>query len=537
MIVRGTLLIALALAALLGVLPAGASAAPGTEWTSHTTPVVGTWQGVAYGNGIFVAVANGGTDAHVMTSPDGITWTARTAPEGNWEGIAFGNGLFVAVSGSSDPTANRVITSPDGITWTARTPADDTGWDDVTWGGGQFVAVGFSGSGNRVMTSPDGITWTGHAAAAAVQWHAVTYANGLYVAVAGRAGSIPTRVMTSPDGVTWTSRTSTNLNNWYAVTYGAGLFVALSGSYDNGDQVMTSPDGVTWTARTAASLTKWRSVVYAEGEFVAVGLYDVNISTATVMTSPDGITWTPQTAASNDDWKSLAYESGVFVAVAMGGTGDRLMTSGLMVPGAPTTPTAIAGNRQATVMVSRGTTGGAPASYTVTALPGGRTCVITAPATSCVMTGLTNRTAYTFTATATNATGTSGASAASTAVTPRGPLVVRTRVTASAITSSFTAAEPGTVAQHAVRTGSSTRAAGITVCSTTRKIAKPDRATLTCALTAAARRLRQQGAVRVMLTTTLTLADGSTLVSSKALILPRTAILKASPTLPSAVTG
>ena len=34
-----------------------------------------------------------------MTSPDGITWTARSAAEANnWNSVTYGNGLFVAVS-------------------------------------------------------------------------------------------------------------------------------------------------------------------------------------------------------------------------------------------------------------------------------------------------------------------------------------------------------------------------------------------------------------------------------------------------------
>ena len=51
-----------------------------------------------------------------MTSPDGITWTARAATEANqWTSVIYGKGLFVAIA--YDGT-NRVMTSPDGITWT-----------------------------------------------------------------------------------------------------------------------------------------------------------------------------------------------------------------------------------------------------------------------------------------------------------------------------------------------------------------------------------------------------------------------------------
>ncbi|CAN1545076.1 hypothetical protein MCEMAEM6B_01949 [Mycobacteriaceae bacterium] len=52
---------------------------------------------------------------------------------------------------------NRVMTSPDGVTWTAQTPAANNSWNSVVWGGpaGQekFVAVAVSGTNNRVMTS------------------------------------------------------------------------------------------------------------------------------------------------------------------------------------------------------------------------------------------------------------------------------------------------------------------------------------------------------------------------------------------------
>ena len=89
-------------------------------------------------------------------------------------------------------------------------------------------------------------------------------------------------------------------------------------------------------------------------------------------------------------------------------------------PGTPGTPTAEAGDASANITVVRGS-GDAPTSYTVTTAPGGASCTVTPPASSCRITGLTNGTDYTFSSTATNAAGTSGVSVSSSVVRPTAP--------------------------------------------------------------------------------------------------------------------
>ena len=124
----------------------------GINWTIRTSAANNQWYSVAYGNGLWVAVASSGTGNRVMTSPDGINWTIRTsAADNSWNSVAYGNGLWVAVSTTG--TGNRVMTSPDGITWTSRTSAADNAWLSVAYDNGLWVAVSSSGTGNRVMTS------------------------------------------------------------------------------------------------------------------------------------------------------------------------------------------------------------------------------------------------------------------------------------------------------------------------------------------------------------------------------------------------
>ena len=112
---------------------AASGSVAGPAWTAQTAAAGNSWDSVTYGNGLFAAVSTLGTP-HVMTWPDGVTWTLGHADE-FLVSVTYGNGLFVAV-GIKD-----VMTSPDGITWTAQTPAEANAWDGVTYANGLFVAV------------------------------------------------------------------------------------------------------------------------------------------------------------------------------------------------------------------------------------------------------------------------------------------------------------------------------------------------------------------------------------------------------------
>ena len=417
-------------------MPATASAVTGETWTLRPSAADNEWIGVTYGNGLFVAVSQTGSGNRVMTSPDAITWTVRLSPQNNtaWRAVTYGDGRFVAVGNSG--TGDRVMTSEDGITWTTRTSPVDQPWEGVAYANGRFVAVGSNAaalSDDRVMTSPDGLTWTIRQAAARVYWRAVTHAGGQFVAVGGQGSGITSRVraMTSQDGVTWTTGPEPNPapGNFYDVAFGNGAYVAVGSGGANGAAIMTSPDGTTWTDRTSpvgTTTQQWRGVAFGNGRFVVVGQRETGV-TSSIITSTDGINWTAQATPAFNQWYGLTYANDMFVSVAQSGTGNRVMTSGVLAPAVPATPVASAGDARATVTVSPGMlglgTGGAATRFTVTASPGGATCAVQASVGgACEVTGLANGTPYTFTATATNGAGTSTASGASAAVTPVGPV-------------------------------------------------------------------------------------------------------------------
>ena len=274
------------------------------------------WEAVAYGSGKFVAVASSGSGNRVMTSTNGTYWTLRTsASDGNWQGITYADNQFVAVG------SNAVMTSPDGITWTSRT-APTGEWQAITNCGGLYVATATWGS-NYVMTSTNGSDWT-------VRTPAHTWSHD---AVACSA-SVPRFVSVSQFGRGWSS--ADGISNWSiqnpgaivdirTVAFGAGRFSWLEYSTNSGNRYGAySTNGVNWTNTASAPANQWKYITYGGNKFIAVAEGGVNSRSAY---STDGANWTLGSSVPNNSWQGVAYGAGKYVAVANSGTGNRVMTS------------------------------------------------------------------------------------------------------------------------------------------------------------------------------------------------------------------
>ncbi len=128
-----------------------ATSTDGINWTQQLY----SNEGVAYfgsnditfGNGLFVVVSDYSEDAQgneltqnmVWTSPDAVNWTLRDTPEGYWYSVTYGDGSFAAVGYSGSP--NSLMTSNDGITWTANANLPNENWNAIEYINGQFFAV------------------------------------------------------------------------------------------------------------------------------------------------------------------------------------------------------------------------------------------------------------------------------------------------------------------------------------------------------------------------------------------------------------
>jgi len=280
-----------------------------SNWTRRTTPFTDTLRGLVYADGLFIAAGGSG---RLITSPDGITWTARTSSFGATfiNAITYGEGLYVAVGFDG-----KLATSPDGINWTQRTSSFGTDYIlNVAYGDGLFVAVGQNG---KLATSPDGINWTqGPQIFGSDPLRASFYGNGLYV-VAGNQG-----LATSPDGITWTSRSSGVSFTLFAGTYSGSLFVAVG---DSG-AITTSPDGITWTGRSSGTSGNFRNVDFADGLYVAVG------TTGLMRSSEDAISWSEvNDGFGNANIENVRNGNGLWVACGENGDLETAVPAGSLL--------------------------------------------------------------------------------------------------------------------------------------------------------------------------------------------------------------
>lgn len=252
----------------------------------HNMPKSTTWRAAAYGNGIYVAVGDGG----IAVSSDGVNWKMtvdinvdQEGPNHYWS-VAYGNGRFVSI------TQNReVYVSTDGKSWTKS--QGGVGSYYVTYGNGKFV----SGSGS---VSEDGLTWSG---SWSKKWTpeseppysiedsaGVCYGNGKFVSL-GLRGEIYTRSCNEVDWrITYAASDWEGAENFAppTVVYRNGLFFAC-----NCQQVQMSRDGETW--EEVLKLEAPKAVYNVMG---MDGCYFAYTSGA-MMESEDGITWKNSSAS------------------------------------------------------------------------------------------------------------------------------------------------------------------------------------------------------------------------------------------------
>jgi len=349
--------------------------------------------------------------------------TIGTATAGNAQAtVSF---TAPASNGGAAITGYTATSSPGGITGTcASSPCTISSLTNGTAytftvtatnsvGTGSASAASNSVTPSTVPGAPTGVSATAGDALATVNFSAPASNGGTaitgYTVVSSPAGGVDSNA-----GSTSLSHAITGLTNGTAYTFtvtatnadGTGPASTASNSVTpKAAQTITFNNPGTQNFGTSPTLTATASSGLA---------VTFSSSTAGVCTVTSGGALTFVTAGTCTI-KADQAGNGVYAAAT---TVTQSFTVAAVVPGAPTIGTATAGDTQVSVSFTPpSSTGGTSITgYTATSSPGGLTG--TCASSPCIVTGLTNGTAYTFTVTATNSAGTGAASAASNSATP-----------------------------------------------------------------------------------------------------------------------
>ena len=372
-------------------------------------------------------------DSTTATTKDGYTF-------GGW-----------SISGTTYPagasyTIGNANVSPSAI-WNPATYAISYNGNGATSGtvpsAGTFTTGGsYTAQSNSGSLDKSGFTFAG--------WNTSASGNGSDYAVGA------TNVTAIADLILYAKWTTTSYSVTYLlngatssqpptsnVQYGSTFTVAAAATQDGktftgwSDNTNTYGGGSTYTMGTAPVVLSatWANQLYA----INYSLNGGSGSSAPLQASLSATdTFTVQsTTATKSGYSFGGWSNGSNTyqpGSTFGMTASNVALTAIWnvaAPGVPGTPTVTPGDGNATIAIVVPSSGGAPTSYLVTASPGGATCNVISPATSCVITGLSNGTSYSFTSSASNATGGSSASAASATISPAGKPGVPTGVTAT----------------------------------------------------------------------------------------------------------
>lgn len=258
---------------------------------------------VTFCNGLFFALKrnDGNNPSSLFYSTDGVSWKITNLPTYKWNDITYGNGLFVAIG------YGCAGYSTDGINWTFS-GTNVFGWT-ITYANNMFVAIGCSNldatGTSAAYFSPDGIRWGKTQLPSTFFIQSISYGNGVFIAVGSRSGYSNKNYLYSTDGINWESKSLPTTRYSSAVAYGDSKFILIGYT---GAASLYSIDGINWL-KCATNLKGqgFYSLIYANGMFITPG-------SSYIAYSSDGINWEHKDSPNlSINGSSIAYGKNVYI--------------------------------------------------------------------------------------------------------------------------------------------------------------------------------------------------------------------------------
>lgn len=262
----------------------------------------------------------------------GTEWTTRDAGTTRMlHSVVWADTQFVAVG-----DAGTVLTSPDGITWSAQTvdTARSPGLRSIAWSGKKLVAVRSGSRDNEYYTSHDGVVWTLKQfpqSPVGLMGPSVVSSADSTLLIASRSNTSRFFLRSEDHGETWFMDTlseagSVGPTSVWAFTRHAGRFVGVGG---NG-VTASSLAGGTWARHTnMESFPRPPGGVhdYTMTSVISTGMHAVAVGYAGhVMRSVDGTTWQQPRVAGGIPLQGVGSSLGDLLGVTW--TGNTLVAVG-----------------------------------------------------------------------------------------------------------------------------------------------------------------------------------------------------------------
>ena len=251
------------------------SSVDGQTWTDHSVSDGTSFAAVTYGQGKFIAVGRAADNSFVIySSTNGEDWNKVSNSTKQLYGVAYGNGIFVAVG-----LNGYIYESYDAVNWSVVTPPNTAiSFSSISFGAGKFYV---GGTAETIITSSDGLSWTTENTGGSKAVRMIKVGGGQVLA-SGSAGFLKRSAAALSNDA--------RLQN-LTVTPGALLFKADEDDYD-----VSVPYGTPTIALTPTVVDSGATVSVA-GQSAGSGIaqnitLDANGSTLipVIVTAADGIT-------------------------------------------------------------------------------------------------------------------------------------------------------------------------------------------------------------------------------------------------------
>lgn len=196
----------------------------GVVWTQEASTFPSgsvTVEHISNVNGVWLA---GGT--HLLSSSDGKSWTQRLV--GEFNSFAYGNGVYVAVG-----NGGKAATSTNGTSWTDRgvvIGSSSFSAFQVFFVSGLFLAVGYTTSGvggARTYTSVDGVNWAFQHSFGTSRYYGAVLADSTVIIFLSSSATKYGDGISFSDGVLVGGATGLTVGNQLVFSYGNGILLGL----------------------------------------------------------------------------------------------------------------------------------------------------------------------------------------------------------------------------------------------------------------------------------------------------------------------